>query len=337
MDTRNTPLEHDAGYRAGTVQPLGGSTFFKRISWGAIFAGTLIILVTMMLLNLLGIGIGLGTIDPTQEQRPFSGLGIGTIIWWVVSNLIAIFAGAFIAGKLAGIPMRSTGIIHGILSWCLYTIVSFWILTSAVGSLLSGVGSVISGTLSAAGSGVQALADSGQQNNGQERSGLIVAIENEVRAALDPARDSKLVPDSAENIAERTARDVRQNVSRQQIESIVNDVFFKDGTIDQNITRDQVVTAIQRHTTLNRQEVNEMADTMYRKYEQAKAELQQFVQRAEQQARETGEEVAEAASGAAIWSFVALLLGAIAAAAGGGVATPETIPAVGTDARIRDR
>lgn len=145
----------------------------------------------MLLLNLLGIGIGLGAINPMEEAQPFSSLGTGTIIWWVVSNLIAIFAGAYVAGKMAGVPSTSTSTMHGILSWCLYTLVSFWILTSAVGSIISGVGSVVSGTLSAAGSGIEALA--GNQQDNEDQSNLISY--NEIK------REAERVLSSRENVA----------------------------------------------------------------------------------------------------------------------------------------
>ncbi|NJK87521.1 MAG: hypothetical protein HC906_17600 [Bacteroidales bacterium] len=62
----------------------------RRISWGAIFAGALVMLVVMMLLSLLGIGIGAGTINPLSEQQPLEGLGTGTVVWWIISNLIAV-------------------------------------------------------------------------------------------------------------------------------------------------------------------------------------------------------------------------------------------------------
>src|SRR6185437_16931187 len=52
-----------------------------RLSWGAIFAGVFMTLVTAIMLSLLGIGVGAGSIEPLKEQQPLSGLGIGTLIW----------------------------------------------------------------------------------------------------------------------------------------------------------------------------------------------------------------------------------------------------------------
>lgn len=345
MDTRRTNYEHGAtGYNASTVYPTGGTPFYRRISWGAIIAGTLVALVTMLLLNLLGIGIGLGAINPMEEASPFSGLGIGAIIWWVASNLIAVFAGGYVAAKMAGVPKTSTSTIHGILSWCLYTVVSFYILTTAVGSLISGVGSVISNTLSAAGSGISAVAQNSQQNqnSSQNQSSLISfsEIKSEVKQVLSNTQNSEIVPDSMERSAEKTAQNVRQNmnnvdyISDQELQAIAEDVFFENGKLAQNVTRQDVVNAVQSNTNMSQQEVNNVADIMMEKYNKAKQEAQQLAQQAKQEAKETGQKVAESSSKAAIWSFVALALGAVVAGVGGRTGKPHTTPAVETETRV---
>lgn len=345
METGRTNYGHETGaYRASTVYPTGGTPFYRRISWGAIIAGTLVALVTMLLLNLLGIGIGLGTINPMQEAAPFSGLGTGAIIWWVVSNLIAIFAGAYVAGKMAGVPKTSTSTLHGILSWCLYTLASFYILTTAVGSIISGVGSVVSNTLSAAGSGIEAVAGSNgqKQKNNQNQSAFISfsGIKSELKQVVSNTENSGIVPDSMENKIETTSQNLRQNmnnvdnISDQQLEAIAGDVFFENGQLAQNVTRQDVVNAVQRNTNMSRQEVNNVADVMMEKYNKAKQEVQQLAQEAKQEAEETGQKIAESTSKAAIWSFVALALGVVVAGAGGRTGKPHTTPAVETETRV---
>ncbi len=81
----------------------------SRISWGAIFAGALAAITVSFLLNMLGLGIGLTTIDPLTETNPLDGLGTGTIIWWGVSNLAALFMGGMVAGRMSGLPANSEG------------------------------------------------------------------------------------------------------------------------------------------------------------------------------------------------------------------------------------
>lgn len=366
METRRTNHGHEpTGYSASTVTPTGGTPFYKRISWGAIIAGTLVALVTMLMLNLLGIGIGLGSINPMQEAAPFSGLGIGAIIWWVVSNLIAIFAGAYVAGKLAGVPLGSTSTMHGILSWCLYTLVSFYILTTAVGSIISGVGSVVSSTLSAAGSGIEAVvSNSGQNQNSnqnQNQSSLISLseIKSEVKQVMSSKQNSKIVPDSieqrvskvvpdsiqivtdsTEQKVESTTQGARMNmnnveyISDEEIEGIAKDILFENGKLADNVQRQDVINAITSRTNVSQQEANEIADVIMKKYQQAKQEVQELAAQAKQEAEEIGSKVAESTSSAAIWTFVALVLGAVVAGAGGRAGKPDTVPAVETETRL---
>ncbi|MFW6275327.1 MAG: hypothetical protein ACOC2M_01680, partial [bacterium] len=50
-------------------------TSVSRVSWAAIFGGTLIMLITLMLLSLLGVGIGIASINFTEETQPLKGIG----------------------------------------------------------------------------------------------------------------------------------------------------------------------------------------------------------------------------------------------------------------------
>lgn len=339
MDTRRPNYNTDpAAYPAGTDYANRSMSFFKRISWGAIFAGTLVAIVLMLLLNLLGIGIGLSAIDPVEEASPFSGLGTGAIIWWVVSNLIAIFAGGYVAGKLAGVPLRNTSTMHGILTWSLYTLVSFWILTTAVGNIISGVGSVLSRTISVAASGVGTAVSAGADRVGGESASISFSeIEREVRQVLRETGDPALQPDSIERAAETTAQDTRQTlrnesyVSDQDIDNIIQDVLFQGGKLVENLDRQDVVNVVTERTNLSRQEANNIADVIVRKHQQAKENWSQFKEEARVEAREKGQQAADSASKAAIWSFVALFLGAVVGGVGGMVGKPHT-HVVATDA-----
>ena len=82
---------------------------YKRISWGGVFAGALLALVTPLGLSLLGAGIGLSTIDSMQEQNPMSGIGTGAVIRYGISTLVALYVGGVVAGRLAGAPRRADG------------------------------------------------------------------------------------------------------------------------------------------------------------------------------------------------------------------------------------
>ncbi|GAB3640909.1 hypothetical protein GCM10027423_15450 [Spirosoma arcticum] len=111
-----------------------------------------------MLLTLLGIGVGLSSIDAVDEQNPAAGLGIGTAIWYIVSSLLSLFVGGWVAGRLASTPRLFDGVIHGVLTWCLVTLFTVYLLTTAVGRIIGGASSLVSGIVSRASSGIAAAA-----------------------------------------------------------------------------------------------------------------------------------------------------------------------------------
>lgn len=121
--------------------------FFKRISWGAIFAGLTTAVIIQMLLTLLGVGIGAATVNPLQERAPGEGLGVGAAIWFFVSSIIAMYVGGRVAGRFSDASLRKDRAMHGILMWAATTILSAAFLASALSSLLgSAAGSAAAGT-----------------------------------------------------------------------------------------------------------------------------------------------------------------------------------------------
>jgi hypothetical protein len=59
----------------------------NRVSWGAVLAGIVTALVTQLILNMLGIGIGVATLDPAGGDNPqASTFSIAAGIWWTVSG-----------------------------------------------------------------------------------------------------------------------------------------------------------------------------------------------------------------------------------------------------------
>ncbi len=278
----------------------------KRVYWGAIIAGAIVMLVAMMLLNLLGLGFGLGSINPETEAQPFQGLGTGALIWWIISNIIAIFAGAYVAGRMAGIPHQQSGVLHGIVSWCLYTIISIWIFTTAVGSVISGVGSIVSGTVSGLNKAVSNV------NIGQSD-----ILQNVNMQGVQPEVNQALKQLGMKDTLQQVRQDVQ--LSASQITAIAGNVFIKDGEFNNNPSRQEIEMAVIQETNLSQQQVEEVTDVLQRQSEKVRQEWQQLKQEAE----ETGQEIASASSSAAIWTFVALLIGAIVAAIAGGVGKPN--------------
>jgi hypothetical protein len=87
-----------------------------RMSWGAVFGGTVVTLGLWLLLHTLGLAAGLSAIDP-EDQGSLRGIGIGTGVWSVIAPLIALFVGGFVAAQSAGYFDRTIRLIHGVVVW----------------------------------------------------------------------------------------------------------------------------------------------------------------------------------------------------------------------------
>ena len=120
----------------------------NEIAWGAVLAGVVVALVTQLLLNMLGLGIGIATFDPGTGDNPSAtSLSIGAGIWWTLSGIIASLVGGYAAGRLSGRPKEATAAWHGLTAWAFTTLVIFYLLSSTVGGVLGGVYNTVSGAL----------------------------------------------------------------------------------------------------------------------------------------------------------------------------------------------
>lgn len=270
----------------------------KSISWRAIFAGTLTVLSILLILNLIGIWIGLGVINPTEEANPMSGVGVGSVIWWVLSNLIALFAGGFVAAR-AGVSFTNiSGVLQGIMTWALYTIISAWLLTTVVGNIISGVGSAVGGVLSTTG-----------QTVGDRVGSIIDDQVEELDVTLEEAKQEfyQLLED-----ADREGLQEEFNIE----EIFRNPRNLLDNTFEA-VDRDALVNILVERTDMTESEAQQAVDELLAEYENLRAEAEQFMEDAEETAREQAEEAADAVSSASIYLAIALILGVIAAAFGG--------------------
>jgi hypothetical protein len=120
----------------------------ERVSWSAIFAGVVLALAIQLLLGLLGVGIGAGAFQTGAGSNPVSGLGAGSAIWLLISSIIAMYIGGWVAGRLSGALRRQTGLLHGAVVWGFTTLAALYLLTSAAGSLISGTAGALGGIAS---------------------------------------------------------------------------------------------------------------------------------------------------------------------------------------------
>ena len=310
----------------------------KRVSWSAVFAGVLVALVTQMLLTLLGLGIGLGTLDFTEEQNPASGLGTGSAIWYIVSSLLSLWLGGWVAGRLSSAPRMFDGVIHGVLTWCLVTLITFYLLTSAVGRIIGGTSRLVGGIVRTAGSGIAAVApgagDAIQDQLAQQGISLdnldLKDVQGEINQILRQTGDPNLNPNTIERKADRAANQAENAGERaasnpqgadDAASSLFSNLFRQGQSTVSSVDREDAVNVVMKRTGKSRAESERTVDNWINSYNQARTKFQETRQQVTAQAKETADQAADGASKGAIFGFFGLLLGVAAAGYGAKMGT----------------
>ena len=265
-----------------TVSEDAHALLLNQVSWGAIFAGVVVALVVQVLLTMLGVGIGIATLDPGTGDNPAaSTFSVVTGLWYVVSGILAAFAGGYIAARMSGKTAATTGALHGLTTWAFTTLLVLYLLSTAVGSI---VGGAFSGVANAVGGMGQTVAQAAGPIVAQ--SNPLEAIENQVRATgTDP---------EALNAAATNA--IRALVTGDEA--------------DAEEARAQAAQALSTARGIP-------LDQAEQQVAQMEAQYHQTVDQAQRVAAETADTAASVVSIGALLAFVALVLGAIAGWLGG--------------------
>jgi hypothetical protein len=283
----NTPRnrgEDDAPHMSPATPDEDARTILlNRVSWSAVLAGVVVALVTQVILNLIGIGVGAATLDPTAgaEANPSAtGLSIGAGLWWALSGIIASAAGGYTAGRLAGRPQESTAGWHGVTAWAFTTLLVFYLLTSTMGGLIGGayrtVADAAGGIASASGTAIQTTA--------LRVADPFASIEQAVRGASggnDPA-----------TLRETAVTAMRAALTGDQAQA--------------QAARERAAQAIAQAQSIP----IDQARTQVQQYEQ---QYRQAVEQGRQRAIATAEVARRSVATGALLGALALILGAIAA------------------------
>ena len=260
----------------------------NQISWGAVFAGILIALIAQLLLNLLGVGIGLTTLDSSSVQNSDpKTLSIAAGVWWATSGILSAFAGGYAAGRLSGRPKESTTGWHGLTAWAGATLVVLYLITSAVGSLIGGAFSAVSGAMGGVGQIATTAAQTAAPALGSGGPPF-AEVEQRIRSmagGADPA------------------------AAREAAVAAVRALLTGDPS--------QAEAARERAATTLAQAQNIPVEQAREQISQYEQQYRQTVDQTKQKAAAAADAAAKAVSRAALFSVIALALGAVAGWFGG--------------------
>ncbi len=278
----------------GGTTLIGGDHTHRRISWAGIFGGVILAIAVQLLLSLLGAGIGLGIGDTNAGGTPSaSTLGISAGVWWIGSSCVALLIGGYVAAWLAGVESRFDGLLHGMVTWGVATLLTFWLLTSAIGGIIGGGFTAIGSIASAAGSGVADMARPVAQAAGLSPD----MIRQQAQAYLEPANPDPAAmspPDAQTTIAADLATYAR-------------------GGADAPAAKEKIVTIMAAQMKISH-------DDAARRFDDVQTRLSESRDQAVQTARNAAGAAAAAMSKTSFAAFGVLLAGLISAAIGGACA-----------------
>jgi hypothetical protein len=284
-ETAHTPHVSDAPHISpGLPGEAGHPAWRNRLTWGAILGGVVVSLVSLLLLNLLGMALGAASLAPlTGGGASALSLSTGAGIWFALSSILSALLGGYAAGKFSGAQNESNAGWHGLTTWALTTLLLSYLLSSAASGILGGLGgaatSTASGAAQLAGPALVLMADP------------FSSIEMQLRSTT-----SSNDPGALRDAAIAAVRAAVMGEGLQAAES-----------------RERAAQALAKAENIS----VETARTQVQGYEQ---QYRQAVDSAKQQARQAADSAAKAVSRAALLGALSLLLGGLAGWLGGRMA-----------------
>jgi polyhydroxyalkanoate synthesis regulator phasin len=282
------------------------SSWFRRVSWGGIFAGALVAIGIQILLGFLGAAIGLAAIDPTSP----GGFTIGAAIWLIFSGIIALFGGGWVAGRLTGERFKMDRALNGLVVWALTIILTLYLITTTAMTIIGGALGFVQTSVVAAGQVAQAAGPQIGQYIQQQFGG--------------PGSPLGQLQAEVEQLFEQTTDTLQSPQARQELQKDVQTVLsalnrlVTEGKISQQ-TQQQVQQILVERGDMSQQQAEEMLNEWI---QTSKDIRQQAMAQADSltKAAENAADVVAATSG---WIFFILLLDAVAAVAGAVVGSPQ--------------
>jgi hypothetical protein len=107
------------------------------LRWSAVFAGAATTIALWVLLQMVGMGIGLAAVN-VDDSGSLHDVGIGSTLWTLIAPLIAMFVGGFVSGRLAGAWSRGIGAMHGFVTWAISSVLGLLVTIGIVTIIASG-------------------------------------------------------------------------------------------------------------------------------------------------------------------------------------------------------
>ncbi|MGR3512114.1 MAG: hypothetical protein ACU0GG_05075 [Paracoccaceae bacterium] len=317
----------------------------RRVSWGAIIVGAVVAMALMVFFATLGIAIGGAVVDPLQEARPLAGVGIGSGIYTVVTQIISLAVGGFAAARLAGVPRTIGSVLHGAAVWAATTLFLAWAALLGGSAVFGTAATTVSNMVRGATDAVQTvMPDNLSFPDVSELAGQI-SLNDLPPQIAQTLRENGVTPAQLQSDAAAAFRNVISAQEQQRAvdilqtaltdavrspgdtQSDINDAFDSlvggpDAVFSQE-DRQEVLTTLERRLGITPQEAEQIAQSIETRIEEAIDEARQMWNAAQQQALEAAQTATSMVASTATMLTIASILGLLAAAGGAMAGRPE--------------
>ncbi len=190
---------------------------------------------------------------------------------------------------------------HDVLTWCLFTLLSLYLLTTAVGRIMSGVGNVL-GTTAWVGQGVSAVAPEAAQAVKQEAQELLAQTGKEEWRPENLKNQAQHAGDYLEGASGNAASNPQND--GQSLDQAIDSLFGQGKEVVSQVDRDAAINVVVARTGKSRQEAAQVLDNWISSYQNTRTHFNQTKEQARQKAMQISDQAAKATSKAGIYGFL---------------------------------
>ena len=314
----------------------------RNISWSSIIAGAVSAAAVFTVLSLLTAALGFGVFS-AKSANPFAGIGVLTGIWTVITLVVSFCAGGFVAGYAA----RSTGLLHGAITWAVTVLLLFTLVFNAVASTLGLAGQAV-GAIAGGAANVASDVAGGAANVASSAIGSAVDkvsenispvdtedLKGNIEKYLADTDVKELQPDYLESQVQESKDEIAQTIKNiglnpnqagNEIDALTKSLKAKAEKIANSADKEAIAEAVSKNSDLSKAEAEEIATNIYEELEKASVETSKAIDEASveieklakeakitadktvEEAKEGADKAADAVSVGSVLTFLGLIV-----------------------------
>lgn len=300
----------------------------------AIIAGTVVALGLMVLFTLLGLAIGVASLEAIGQ-----GFGFGAAIYLILTHIISLAAGGFTAARFMSPADTGIAALAGAAVWALTTLIVAFGGVNAGTSAISSSTTLVAQTAKTTTNAVQAITPNNiSLPNISDIAGSIsmADLPSELQQAL---QDADVTPSQLRAEAREAFRNVisQQEMNRAQalltttlsdiatqpasfseeVNNMLDKLFEGENAVISEEDLTEAENTLQTRLGITESQSQQLVDAVQSSFDSAVDTLRQTASDLQNRLVSAVNSVQSAVSSAALWLFIASLLGLVAAAGAG--------------------